>query len=165
MTTTKNVNNFLFEHKKKNDETITHTRIADKNLNIYGGVYHISNEDKEEFDKSYYKSVIKNGVPEYLTEKQYEDEKSLIYVDLDFRYNVSVTKRLHNDNFCDDIVFAHIELMKKYYSFQENDAFNVYLMQRDNVRCCKDKNVTKDGIHLQIDVLMNRNLKKKYEMN
>ena len=46
---------FLAKHNAKNRPgvTPTHTRIPDKNLNIYGGSYIIQEEDEDEYEEEY----------------------------------------------------------------------------------------------------------------
>ena len=51
--------NFIDFHKSTKDEIVTHTRIGDKDLNIYGGKFNIV-DDIEDFWKLYYKNVFVN---------------------------------------------------------------------------------------------------------
>jgi hypothetical protein len=80
MTTTsqfKDLNEFLAKHSAKNNEnnkpgdstTFTHTRIGDKNLNIYAGSYIIPQEEKETFYKLYYESVFEKKRKRLMTRK------------------------------------------------------------------------------------------------
>ena len=62
-------NNFdLYLKKFKSDKgsLFTHTKIGDKNLNIFGGVYNINYTD--EFWDHYYRHIFMNNNKEYLTE-------------------------------------------------------------------------------------------------
>ena len=83
--TTNNLSQFLQIHRtdKGLNQSPTHTRIAEKGLDIYGGSYFISEEDLEDFYYKYYNQVFINNHLEYLTEKQ---SGNSIAVDLDFRY-------------------------------------------------------------------------------
>ena len=60
--------------------------LYDKNNNIYGGSFHIPNEELQLFHQLYYNEVIKGDSREYLTEKQQNGDGALIYVDLDSIY-------------------------------------------------------------------------------
>ena len=63
MATTKNINliKYLQEHITANSEDATHTRIPDKEKEIHGGKYHISDKDWPNFMKTYYSHVLVNG--------------------------------------------------------------------------------------------------------
>jgi hypothetical protein len=62
---------------------LTHTRIGDKENDIYGGKYIVKKEDEPEFYKAIYEEVIVGSKMEYLTERQYPDGP--MYVDIDMR--------------------------------------------------------------------------------
>ena len=47
----------LYRNKVIKGEESTHTRIPDKDLNLYGGNYNIPLEDYDDFLQKYYKSV------------------------------------------------------------------------------------------------------------
>jgi predicted N-acyltransferase len=85
MTTTsqfKDLNEFLAKHSAKNEkgQVSTHTRIPDKELNIYAGSYIIPKEDLQTFYKLYYESIFMKKRREYLTEKQLENgEAPMVY--------------------------------------------------------------------------------------
>ena len=58
----KDLNDFLKGHLIKKGESsderpITHTKIGSKALKIYGGCFHISDEDKPEFYRHYYQKI------------------------------------------------------------------------------------------------------------
>lgn len=67
MTTTsqyKDLNEFLAKHNAKNERpntgvSATHTRIGDKDLNVYGGSYIIPKENLPVFHSLYYDSIFK----------------------------------------------------------------------------------------------------------
>ena len=65
--------------------THTHTRIPDKDLNIYPGSYIIPKESLPEFYALYYDHIFVKKKKEYLTEKQL-DKNGALLVDFDFRY-------------------------------------------------------------------------------
>ena len=79
--------NLLFNSSvKKTNKPSTHTRIPDKDLNIYGGSYSFENE--KEFYEILNDHLFVKKQKEYLTEKQIENGTFII--DLDFRCS-------HND--------------------------------------------------------------------
>ena len=90
---------FLKKHywTKKSGLVLTHTRIGCKDSNIYGGSYHIPNSDLDTFHRLYYDEVIRDNKKEFLTERQNDGNGALLYVDLDFRYNIDFGKREHTN--------------------------------------------------------------------
>ena len=70
----KDLTEFLAKHSAKNDkgQPSTHTRIPDKDLNIYAGSYIIPKEELPVFYNLYYDNVFNKKRKEYLTEKQLE---------------------------------------------------------------------------------------------
>ena len=125
---------------------ITHTRIANTELNIYGGSFTINNEELPTFYRLYYEHVFVKGRKEYLTEKQLENNGPLV-VDFDFRYDVSVTKRVHTQEHIQDIICLYLETLKELFVFEENKQFPIFIMEKPNVNRVVDKQITKDGIH------------------
>ena len=149
--TSKNVNNNVGGETK----TITHTRIASPELNIYGGCYIISRDELDTFYKSYYEHVFVKNRKEYLTEKQL-CEKGPILIDFDFRYNYDVKERLHTHEHIQDIVSLYLEQLKEFFIFEENKQFPIFVMEKPNVNRVVDKQITKDGIHIIIGIQMDR---------
>jgi hypothetical protein len=123
----KDLNEFLAKHSAKNNENnklgdssnFTHTRIGDKNLNIYAGSYIIPQEDKETFYKLYYESVFEKKRKEYLTEKQLESGGPMV-VDFDFRYNHDVSERKHSRDHVRDMICVYLDELKEYFIFEES---------------------------------------------
>ena len=79
---------FLAKHSAKNvtnntgTVNITHTRIPDKELNIYPGAYIIPREELDTFYGLYYNNIFEKKNKEYLTEKQL-DTSGPLAVDFD----------------------------------------------------------------------------------
>ena len=84
--------NFLKAHKRKDGQPCTHTRIPNKEFNVYGGSWYIPKEDMEQFRKLYTRHIFVKNKSEYLTEKQDEENGGPILIDLDFRYKKSIKK-------------------------------------------------------------------------
>lgn len=141
------LDNLLFNSKVKTDST--HTRIGDKDLNIYGGSFAFT--DEEQFYKGLYEKVFKQNKKEYLTEKQLED--GTFAIDLDFRYCHDTETRQHTKQHIQDIVFLFNETLKKYVTFE--NPFCCYVMEKPNVNRLADGSVTKDGIHLMYNFELN----------
>jgi hypothetical protein len=154
---------YLAKLSKKNfagEFVSTHTRIADTELNIFGGNYCIQNKDKDEFMEEYYKAVIVNNEKEYLTEKQ--DENGVIAVDLDFRYSHEINTKQHNEDTLAIILVCLLEPLKGFYIFDKQSNFDVYIMEKPNVNRLKDGSLTKDGIHFIIGLNMPLAIREKY---
>lgn len=151
---------FLIKHNAKNfpNKSITHTRIGNtkKGGNVNGGAYHIPDEDLQEFHQLYYDYVFVNGNKEYLTEAQTQEK---FYIDLDFRYNWECVNKMYGTKEIDDVVFASLELIKKYTKVDETE-FYVNIFEKYNVRQLPDHSVSKDGMHILFNLKVDRDLQK-----
>ncbi len=151
---------FLTNHtsKKSNDNSteITHTRIGNPELNIYGGSFHIPTNDLDTFYKSYYDHIFVKKRKEYLTEKQIENGPVLI--DLDFRYNYNVTERQHSTEHIQDIIGLYLDEINKLLQITSSVSFPIFVMEKPNVNRVADKQITKDGIHIIIGIQMDHTL-------
>lgn len=142
-----NLRDFLIAHPCPKGQKATHTRIPDKDLNIYGGSYLIPPSDLPEFYELYCDHVFKQGKKEYLTECQLEKNGQMM-VDLDFRYDYNVEKRIHTKEFVDMIVSEYMETMKEVMVFDKDTSVSVFVMEKPNVNRLADGSLTKDGIHI-----------------
>lgn len=168
--TYKNLTDFLIKHTTKNEDKskkniVTNTRIGCKEQNIYGGSYNIPPENWDMFMKLYYDWIFVKKNSEYLTEKQLEDNflntdnssssiNGPILIDFDFRYNEEITERQHTKEHIADAIILYTEELKKFFVFEENKIFPIFIMEKPNVNVVKDKNMTKDGIHMLIGIQM-----------
>ena len=160
---------FLARHNAKNNKdeiqpSPTHTRIGDKHLNIYGASFIIPQSDLHAFYKLYYEDIFIKKKMEYLTEKQLDC--GAILIDLDFRYNHSVTTRQHSKSQIQDLLnVIYLETLKEFFIFDDNMAFNIYVMEKPTVNRLEDGSLTKDGIHIiigiQMDHIMQQMLREK----
>jgi len=144
-----------YTYNKKSGGSITHTRIGDKKK-IYGGVYSIPPEKLNEFYNLYYNHVFEQNKPEYLTEKQEQDQGGIV-IDFDFRYEGSVKKRQHTSDHIIDMIDLYITTMKEIVSYTD-DTFQIYIFEKPEVNHVASDNITKDGIHMIIGVKMSRPL-------
>ena len=138
----------LKKYKTEKGEAITHTRIGNRELNIFGGSYNITDDidlNDSEFYKEYYNKVFKNKKNEYLTECQLIEDGPLL-VDIDLRYDKQTTERQHTDTHIIDLIILYSEKLSEIYEFNDNDNIDVYILHKPSI--VKNKDITKDGIHL-----------------
>ena len=149
----RDLSEFLSKHSAKNNSgvTPTHTRIPDKDLNIYGGSYVIPKEELKTFYDLYCDHIFVKKKKEYLTEKQLENGGPMA-VDFDFRYNYTIDKRIHTTEHIQDMIVLYLEELKNYFVFKENVPFDIFIFEKPNVNRLEDKSLTKDGIHMIIGV-------------
>ncbi len=145
---------FLKTHTAQSKECITHTRIGDRDSNIYGGAYSISESEIDQFYDLYTKNVIEGQYKEYLTEKQLQ-EKGPVVIDLDFRYPVTTTIRQHTKEHIIDFIYEYFNKLKEYVNCT-NDTVPIYIMEKPNVN--RLDTVTKDGIHILFDLYLPRGI-------
>ena len=154
----RNANSKLVQTFPPASPDITYTRIGDSSLHIPGGAYCIPDEIEGEFHHHYFQHVFKENKLEYLTEKQLSSE-SPILIDLDFKYDVSVTSKQHSqDNIFDLIFLAFLEKRKLIVDFDESQEFNIYVMEKPSVNQVIEKGYTKDGVHIIIGIKLQHSL-------
>jgi len=154
----KDLNEFLAKHSAKNTSnnsgsvlSISHTRIPDKDLNIYAGSYIIPKEERDIFYNLYYNHIFEKKLKEYLTEKQLESGGPMA-VDFDFRYNHNVAERQHTRDHIRDMICVYLDELKEYFIFEESKPFSVYIFEKPHVNRLADGSLTKDGIHMIIGI-------------
>ena len=154
----RNYDDFMRKHyanKKENPGiVITNTRIGDKK-DIKGGCYHISDEEYQEFLTLYQQDIVAKGNTEYLTEKQ-RDADGPIVVDIDFRYDMSITKRIHTTDHIEDLVDTYLRELKRIYQFDDDSKFCIFIMEKPQVNILEDEQIVKDGIHMLIEIQADR---------
>jgi P4 family phage/plasmid primase-like protien len=157
---------FLTKHNAKNinqnsgvssSKSPTHTRIGSQELNVYGGSFSIDKEELPTFYRLYYEHVFVKNRKEYLTEKQLDGNGPLL-IDFDFRYDFSVTKRIHTQDHIQDMISLYLEELKEFFVFEENTQFPIFIMEKPNVNRVVDKQETKDGIHMIIGIQMDHTM-------
>jgi len=144
-------------NKKTEDKKPTHTRIPSKSLNVYGGSFIINSEELPTFYRLYYEHVFVKNRKEYLTEKQLEEDGPIL-VDLDFRYDFSITSRQHTSDHIQDLITLYLEELKEILVFENDKKFPIFIMEKPNINRVVEDQVTKDGIHMIIGIKMNRTL-------
>ena len=159
MTTTSQIKDhkeFLAKHCAAKGESPTHTRMGDKDLNVYGGSYLIQKNELPKFHSLYHEHVFTKKLKEHLTEKQLET--GVIAVDFDFRYNYDVETRQHSREHIQDMILIYLEELKNLFTFEENNPFDIFIMEKPNVNRIKDDDITKDGIHMLICIQADRTI-------
>jgi P4 family phage/plasmid primase-like protien len=153
----KDLNEFLAKHSAKNVNntnstlSISHTRIPDKELQIFAGAYIIPKEDLPTFYGLYYDYVFEKKRKEYLTEKQLDSGGPMV-VDFDFRYSHDVCERKHTRDHVRDMICVYLDELKEYFVFEECKPFSIYIFEKPNVNRLADGSLTKDGIHMLVGI-------------
>ena len=131
----------------------TNTRIGDKTSGISGGIYHIPEENYKDFLQLYHAEIYTKGRYEYLTEKQLESGGPIL-IDIDFRYDNSVTERQHSKDHVIDFICLVLDELKTMYQFDDQAHIPIFVCEKPNVNCIQStdnkESVTKDGIHIMI---------------
>ena len=155
---------YINRFRKTNDdskESVTNYRIPNKDPNnkIDGGVYCVPELDYTGLLKRYSREVLETGCNAYLTEAQLYNNGPIL-VDLDFRFPYEVTNRQYTKEHLVLLVESYIEEMSRIFEFNENSAYKIYVLEKDNINRVSEKNETKDGIHLIIGISAERELQK-----
>ena len=154
-----NYSAFMQSHKiDKEDKTTesTNTRIGDGGT-IYGGNYHIPENEYSDFLRLYYGEMVAKNRPEYLTETQLRTNGPIL-VDLDLRFEYGCVERQYTKDHIDDLVNEYLDQLKGIYQFDENTRFNIYVLEKPNINRVEAKNYTKDGLHLIIGIKSERKM-------
>lgn len=139
---------FLKKYSSKTNHT--HTKIGCEKLGIYGGSYCIPYEESDTFYKLYKKEILSTKKNAYFTEKQLEEGPILI--DLDFRYAPEIEERVHDLNDVVNIVDLLFVLISD-IKIPNDKKVSCYVFEKQNVNTSSEE-VTKDGIHIIIDIKM-----------
>ena len=145
---------FMNAHKSAKGDAYTHTRIGEKSLNVYGGIYNIPDEDYPEFWRLYSKHL-QSGKQEFLTERQYPDGP--LVVDLDFRYSPDIEERQHTDEQIEDMISLYAEQLTEMVS-GSLPSYDIFVSHKTTVNMLDE--ITKDGIHLLFGLRVPRIIQK-----
>lgn len=148
-----NFKEFMKNHLicKDDEKKSTNTRIGDKTMDIYGGNYHIPEEEYQTFLDLYFQEVFVKKKMEYITEAQLE-ENGPILIDIDMRLPIETNDRLYNEDNVNDLIICYLDELKNMYQFDDNSKFQIYLLEKTNIRKIPEKNIVKDGIHIIIGI-------------
>ena len=147
----KKYEDFIKKSKVEKGNKFTHTRIPDKNMGVYGGLYDINYN--ENFWNLYYNHVFKSKNKEYLTEKQVIENSPLL-VDVDLRYTTNIKSRQHTKEHIIDLIVLYASKLNEIYQIESSQEINVYVMEKYEINMLEDK--TKDGIHLVFTISMHK---------
>jgi P4 family phage/plasmid primase-like protien len=144
---------FMKSHllNKESGVAPSNTRIGDKNYNIFGGSYYFKDDEYKTFLDQYYEEVFVKHKPEYLTEKQLEEEGPIL-IDLDLRFDLEVSERKYTREHLEDLKNAYLGELKKIFQFDEDLPFPMYIFEKSSVNRIPEKKITKDGIHIIIGI-------------
>lgn len=139
---------------------ITHTRIGDDKNKfgegvIYGGAYTITDDNMNTFYEKYYNKVFENKENEYMTEKQLIEDGPIL-IDIDLRYNSSVSKKIHTKDHKIDLIGLYGEKITELVDIKKGDKLDIYVMEKNSVNILEG--MTKDGIHIIIGMKMHKGL-------
>lgn len=150
---------YLSAYQKQKDSlaTITNTRIASSKLGVFGGSYAIPDSEYGAFLNKYSTDIVESGKAEYLTEVQLPSDGPCL-VDLDFRFPFSVSERVYTKDHLDDLVGAYLEELTSMLQFDDSTHFNIYVFEKPAVNRVEEKQLTKDGIHLNIAISTERKM-------
>jgi P4 family phage/plasmid primase-like protien len=142
----------LIKKEEKDKISSTNTRIGDAESKIFGGSYHIKEDEYTHFLSLYYDQIFTKKKDEYLTEKQLE-VKGPILIDIDLRFNYEVNERLYTEEHITDVIDSYLSILKSVYQFDEETHFNIYIFEKSQINRDSKKNITKDGIHIIIGIM------------
>jgi P4 family phage/plasmid primase-like protien len=137
--------NLVRSYTASKGQKFTHTRIPDKTLGVHGGAYVVADEHYEKFMQSYYKKVFIEGNKEYMTEKQLIEDGPML-VDVDLRYDFTVTERKHTQDHIVDLVMCYADKLTTIVDIPDKTEVNVFVLEKNNVNKLESK--TKDGVHI-----------------
>jgi len=140
---------FLKKFITKPGEEHNYTKIPNPKLNVTGGSYSIPLNELPEFYSLYKNHVFVENKQAYLTEKQLENGP--LVIDIDFRYSVDVEERQHTLDHIIKFILLTLDSINK-IKINNGKDLSCYVFERDNVNC--QEKITKDGIHLLIDIQM-----------
>jgi P4 family phage/plasmid primase-like protien len=146
---------YLKSHVANKGEQFTHTRIPDKDLKIYGGIYNICDEEHDNFLNNYFEKVFVKGQMEYMTEKQLIEDGPLL-VDVDMRYSSEITERQHTHEHTLDLIMLYGDKILKYTDIDDGTTINVFVLEKKTVNTLDLK--TKDGIHLIFGIKLHKGI-------
>ena len=152
-TKTENFGSYLKSKAAGKGTAFTHTRIPDRDAKIYGGTYIVGDDEAGTFLEKYYQHVFVGGNMEYLTEKQIIEDGPVL-IDVDLRYDTTITERQHTDEHVLDAVVLYAEKSAEILDIPAGTSVDVFVMEKNEVNCLDTK--TKDGVHIIFGLAMHK---------
>ena len=140
---------YLKKFITKDKSSANYIKIGDAELNVFGNKYQIIKDNLNEFQENYKRHVFENKKEAYLVERQLDNGKFAI--DLDFRYNTSIISKQHTDEHINDFIELCMNGFNELFDDLDSNKISFYIFEKENVNCLD--NVTKDGIHIIIDII------------
>tara|TARA_B100001094_G_scaffold23379_2_gene19813 strand:+ start:1380 stop:4226 length:2847 start_codon:yes stop_codon:yes gene_type:complete len=140
---------YLKKFITKDKSSANYIKIGDAELNVFGNKYQIIKDNLNEFQENYKRHVFENKKEAYLVERQLDNGK--IAIDLDFRYNSSIISKQHTEDHINDFIELCMNGFNELFDDLDNNQISFYIFEKENVNCLD--NVTKDGIHIIIDII------------
>ena len=93
--------------------------------------------------------MFENHKEAYIVERQLDNGK--IAIDLDFRYDSSITEKQHTNDHITDFIELCMNGFNDLFEDLNNKPISFYIFEKENVNCLDT--VTKDGIHVIINIV------------
>jgi P4 family phage/plasmid primase-like protien len=138
------LNQFLKNHKRKDNEQYTHTALPNM-PESFAGSYVIPKKDYDTFLNLYHESVFINKNNAYLTEKHLDF--SPVLIDLDFRFPFPLEKRVYTDEFIDSFCKIYLKHISEVIDTEE---IEIFVLEKTEPKPNPEKKIVKDGIHFMI---------------
>ena len=136
---------FLDERKVEKEQSHTHTSMFKPK-----GSYFINKKDLDTFYNLYDDALSKN-IELHITERH--EDISPIIIDIDFRYNLEVNDRKHNEEHVKKIVDLYINEIVSLFEIEKDDQRLVsFIFERDEMYKWNNT-CTKDGIHIMFPLI------------
>ena len=148
----KTLDDLLYYYKCNEKGKETHTRIPYNSKKIYSGKYCIPLEVLPMFYKLYHKKVFLQKRNEYLTEKQLSDAGPIL-IDMDFRYDNTISERQHTEEHIEDIIELYIEKIREMVIWETDIAIPIFVLEKPNINAT-GPTIVKDGIHFIFGIQM-----------
>jgi len=129
------------------------TKTLGTHINLDMGTYMLIDEDEDinDFYKVYIEHVFQKNKEAYLIEKQLNEGPILL--DIDFKYNTDVISKQHNRSHIKKLVKIILDGINEIMYIEQNIPIDFYFFEKKNVN--RLEKITKDGIHLMINLKMN----------
>ena len=86
-------------------------------------------------------------------------------MDVDLRHDYDVDERQYTNGHIEDLIDSYLDTMKNMFQLDDSSEFYIYVMQKPTVNRVKEKNITKDGIHILIALKVARPVQKHIRKN
>lgn len=140
---------FLLSHKKRENRDISLVKIPNKEKNEVGGSYYIKKNEYKHFLKLYSAEFERSRYTLSYAEKFNEISPIVIDIDLKFKGELKSTKitNIHISK----LINLHFNYMKHHFDMLVNDKklISIIFRRPSNPYYIPEKNVSKDGIHIQ----------------